>query len=87
MHTEPFTSAKNLLLTTFRKDGTPVATPVWFASMTASCTPRRWRVRQAQAHPQQPPGHRRGVHRERNADRSDVQRPRTCPPPDASRLR
>ena len=30
MHTEPFTSTKNLLLTTFRKDGTPVATPVWF---------------------------------------------------------
>jgi PPOX class probable F420-dependent enzyme len=30
MHTELFMSAKNLLLTTFRKDGTPVATPVWF---------------------------------------------------------
>ena len=30
MQTEPFTSTKNLLLTTFRKDGTPVATPVWF---------------------------------------------------------
>ncbi len=30
MHTEAFASTKNLLLTTFRKDGTPVATPVWF---------------------------------------------------------
>lgn len=31
MTAEDFATAKYISLTTFRKDGTPVATPVWFA--------------------------------------------------------
>jgi uncharacterized protein len=29
-NTDPFRDSKAVLLTTFRRDGTPVATPIWF---------------------------------------------------------
>jgi uncharacterized protein len=54
-HLSPFTTQRYLNLESYKRDGTPVQTPVWFAEahgvLSVSTLANAWKVRRIRRHP------------------------------------
>ena len=75
---------KYCLLTTFRKSGKPVPTPVWFGLADGKASSLGGSGREGEANRKQPPGARRALHGARQAARFAGGGPRARP--DAERI-